>query len=109
MILSASASESDCDALDDLLAGRMLSKGVINGVVEWESAREFFYWRLRRGLAERQLQADIAKANPDMSEDDIKKLHLSWFARFQGQQVLLKSLARINGCLVLQRAPFPHQ
>eukprot|EP00899_Mesostigma_viride_P017896 jgi/Mesvir1/26107/Mv06825-RA.1 len=31
---------------------RMKAKGVITGIVPWASAREFFYWRLRRRLVE---------------------------------------------------------
>jgi hypothetical protein len=32
--------------------GRMSAKGVIRRVVSWEHSRTFFYWRLRRRLAE---------------------------------------------------------
>ena len=30
-------------------AGRMKAKGCINEVLEWRSARGFFYWRIRYG------------------------------------------------------------
>lgn len=64
----------------------MLAKGVINGVVQWETSREYFYWRLQRGLAERKLKADLLKANPDTNEAEAGKLLQSWFGRFQGLQ-----------------------
>ena len=35
--------------------GRMLAKGTIRQALQWEHARRFFYWRLRRRLAEEAL------------------------------------------------------
>jgi len=37
---------------------RMLAKGVIRDIVEWKSARTYFYWRIKRRLAELQLEKD---------------------------------------------------
>jgi len=36
---------------------RMLAKGVIRDIVEWKGARTYFYWRLKRRLAEMELEA----------------------------------------------------
>jgi len=36
-------------------AGRMEAKGVIRKALEWESSREFFFWRLKRRLDEGEL------------------------------------------------------
>jgi len=41
---------------------RMKEKGTIRDVVEWKSARRFFYWRLRRKLLETQLCRQIVDA-----------------------------------------------
>lgn len=41
--------------------GRMRAKGVIDGIVPWRHARRFFYWRLRRRLAETQLHRRMAR------------------------------------------------
>ena len=40
--------------------GRMLEKGVISQVVPFRKARSFFYWRLRRRLAEFSLRRHLA-------------------------------------------------
>lgn len=42
--------------------GRMKAVGVIRQQVEWKSSRSFFYWRLRRKLAEFDLRKKIIEA-----------------------------------------------
>jgi len=42
--------------------GRMKATGVIEREVEWEHARTFFYWRLRRKLAEFDLRKKVQDA-----------------------------------------------
>lgn len=41
-------------------AGRMKAKGVIREILEWRSARRFFYWRVRRRLNEEYILRRIA-------------------------------------------------
>ena len=41
--------------------GRMAATGVVVQEVAWESSRSYFYWRLRRRLAEFQLRDQILK------------------------------------------------
>jgi len=36
---------------------RMLAKGVIRDIVDWKGARHYFFWRLKRRLAEQELEA----------------------------------------------------
>jgi acetyl-CoA carboxylase / biotin carboxylase 1 len=36
-------------------AGRMKAKGVVRDVLEWGSSREYFYWRVKRRLAENEV------------------------------------------------------
>ena len=43
--------------------GRMQAVGVIRKQVEWRSSRSFFYWRLRRKLAEFDLRKKIVDAS----------------------------------------------
>lgn len=43
--------------------GRMEAVGVIRQQVEWKTARSFFYWRLRRKLAEFDLRKKICDAS----------------------------------------------
>lgn len=49
-----------CDLHDR--TGRMKAVGVIQREVEWEEARSFFYWRLRRKLAEFDLRRQLIQA-----------------------------------------------
>lgn len=43
--------------------GRMKAVGVIQQDVEWQQARSFFYWRLRRKLAEFDLRKQLIEAS----------------------------------------------
>ncbi|KAL0472779.1 acetyl-CoA carboxylase [Neurospora intermedia] len=43
-------------------AGRMKAKGVIREVLEWQNARRFFYWRVRRRLNEEYILRRIISA-----------------------------------------------
>jgi acetyl-CoA carboxylase/biotin carboxylase 1 len=52
-------------------AGRMKAKGVIREVIHWEGSRGYFYWRLRRRLAEDAVRAQFKVANPAMSRDAV--------------------------------------
>lgn len=40
--------------------GRMAAVGVIRRAVPWAEARSFFYWRLRRRLAEFHLRKEVS-------------------------------------------------
>lgn len=42
--------------------GRMEAAGVISAQVEWKTSRSYFYWRLRRRLAEFELRKQICTA-----------------------------------------------
>ncbi|GAB5367517.1 hypothetical protein AAMO2058_001237200 [Amorphochlora amoebiformis] len=46
--------------------GRMLSKGVIEDIVEWESSRKYFYWNIRRRMTMVRLMKMIKNANPKL-------------------------------------------
>jgi hypothetical protein len=39
-----------------IYVGRMKAKGCISEVLEWPTAREFFYWRIRRRQVEDPLK-----------------------------------------------------
>ena len=44
----------------------MKAKGVIRDVVPWASSREYFYWRLRRRLAQDKLVKELKAADADL-------------------------------------------
>uniref|UniRef100_A0A7S4BXK4 Acetyl-CoA carboxylase n=1 Tax=Chrysotila carterae TaxID=13221 RepID=A0A7S4BXK4_CHRCT len=55
---------------------RMVAKGVVKRVVEWESAREFFYWRLRRRLLEDDLVSARMQGDSSLGyEETLTQLH----------------------------------
>ncbi|KAI9318493.1 acetyl-CoA carboxylase [Dichotomocladium elegans] len=62
-------------------AGRMEAKGVIRKPLEWRSARKYFYWRVRRRLAEEYTFRSIAQAtNNRLSREQQVGLVKQWFA-----------------------------
>jgi len=60
-------------------AGRMKAKGVIRDSLTWENAREYFYWRVKRRLAEDKLVKRVKEADSSLSKtvvvDMLKQLH----------------------------------
>lgn len=59
-----------CDLHDT--PGRMKIKGVISDVLQWKNARRFFFWRLRRRLAEFNLYKEVQKIDPSATFEDKK-------------------------------------
>jgi len=49
--------------------GRMKAKEVIRSVVEWKNARSYFYYRLRRLLAEEKLREKLAEYQPTYTHE----------------------------------------
>lgn len=64
--------------------GRMQSTGVIVQEVDWSQSRSYFYWRLRRRLAEFQLRAQICKHDADLSLTQASALIKKWFVETGG-------------------------
>lgn len=51
--------------------GRMKAKGAIRGVLQWDTSRAFFYWRLRRRLAEDAVRRAFRAATPAVSREAV--------------------------------------
>ncbi|XP_056313480.1 acetyl-CoA carboxylase isoform X3 [Danio aesculapii] len=64
--------------------GRMQEKGVITDILDWKSARSFFYWRLRRLLLEEVVKKEIMQANQDLSNGHIQSMLRRWFVETEG-------------------------
>lgn len=70
--------------------GRMRATGVIEREVEWKNARTFFFWRLRRKLAEFDLRkkmieaGEIGRATKKLSPLEASALMKSWFVETPG-------------------------
>jgi acetyl-CoA carboxylase carboxyltransferase component len=60
--------------------GRMLHKHVIKQIIDWKSSRKFFYWRLRRLLAQDSLVKEMqASAGQNMDFKKALELLKCWF------------------------------
>ena len=55
-----------CDLHDT--PGRMLGKAIISDIIEWKSARTFFYWKLKMRLAELKICKKIVS---DLNNDEL--------------------------------------
>jgi len=68
--------------------GRMRAKGVIKKQVQWKESRTFFYWRLRRRLAEFELASTISAFESSTvapsSRREILASFQSWFSTTVG-------------------------
>lgn len=58
---------------------RMMAKGVINKIVDWEHSRKFFYTRLLRRISEERIFAQISEADSSISRDSARILMAQWF------------------------------
>lgn len=70
--------------------GRMKAVGVIERAVEWKSARSYFYWRLRRKLAEYDLRkkiietAQVGRGSEVLTPVKASELIKNWFLETKG-------------------------
>ncbi|KAI8984589.1 acetyl-CoA carboxylase [Mycotypha africana] len=61
-------------------SGRMKAKGVIRKALEWRSARQYFYWRVRRRLSEEYtFRKIVAATNSSMDRTQMSNLLKQWF------------------------------
>ncbi|XP_012679531.2 acetyl-CoA carboxylase-like isoform X2 [Clupea harengus] len=65
--------------------GRMQEKGVITDILEWQTSRQFFYWRLRRLLLETELKRRITEASGGhLTDGQMKAMLRRWFVEAEG-------------------------
>ncbi|KAF9175178.1 acetyl-coenzyme-A carboxylase [Mortierella sp. AD011] len=62
-------------------AGRMKAKGTIREALDWANARRYFYWRVRRRLAEEYVRRRIVHANKALTRVEQTKTLIAWFGR----------------------------
>mmetsp|Transcript_28574 Transcript_28574/g.51772 ORF Transcript_28574/g.51772 Transcript_28574/m.51772 type:complete len:2160 (-) Transcript_28574:247-6726(-) len=68
-------------------AGRMKAVGAVQQSLEWRTSREFFYWRLKRCLAEQRLVQDLRAADGRLSTKEAKAAVSSWIQEsFRGKE-----------------------
>jgi acetyl-CoA carboxylase carboxyltransferase component len=63
--------------------GRMKTKGVVSDTVSWPQARKFFFWRLKRKLAEFELYGKITQANKTIVHRDKVTMLQDWIRKSQ--------------------------
>ncbi|KAL3042294.1 hypothetical protein OYC64_020271 [Pagothenia borchgrevinki] len=64
--------------------GRMQEKGVITDILDWQTSRQFFYWRLRRLLLEDTVKSKISAANSELTDGQIQAMLRRWFVEAEG-------------------------
>jgi acetyl-CoA carboxylase/biotin carboxylase 1 len=70
--------------------GRMKAVGVIEREVEWSNARSFFFWRLRRKLAEFDLRkkiqeaSEVGRSSKRLAALEAGRYVKNWFFELQG-------------------------
>eukprot|EP00442_Polarella_glacialis_P024751 CAMPEP_0115061710 /NCGR_PEP_ID=MMETSP0227-20121206/8152_1 /TAXON_ID=89957 /ORGANISM="Polarella glacialis, Strain CCMP 1383" /LENGTH=2235 /DNA_ID=CAMNT_0002447029 /DNA_START=29 /DNA_END=6736 /DNA_ORIENTATION=+ len=65
-------------------SGRMKAVGAVRDSLEWRGSREFFYWRLRRCLAEQLLSRDLQAADPSLGTRDAQATVQGWLQQELG-------------------------
>jgi len=63
---------------------RMHEKGVIQDVVPWKKSRSYFYWRLRRRLAEMDAINRIIEVHQKLTYPQAEAMLLRWFVEDKG-------------------------
>eukprot|EP00178_Gracilaria_changii_P014241 TRINITY_DN402_c0_g1_i1.p1 TRINITY_DN402_c0_g1~~TRINITY_DN402_c0_g1_i1.p1 ORF type:complete len:2462 (+),score=353.38 TRINITY_DN402_c0_g1_i1:1194-8579(+) len=76
-----SIATSFCDLHDT--PGRLIAKGAVRRIIDWRSARSFFYWRLQRRLAEERVRKKVLDADPNMSAEKVTSLLRKWGADYR--------------------------
>lgn len=53
-------------------------------ILEWQTSRHFFYWRLRRLLLEDTVKRKIQAANSELTDGQIQAMLRRWFVEAEG-------------------------
>ena len=62
----------------------MLEKNTISEIVPWQTARRFFYWRLRRRLLEEEIKNELLQAQPGFDVRQVDAMLRRWFVEDKG-------------------------
>jgi len=87
--------------------GRMQAKGVIRNVVPWAEARPYFYWRVRRRLAQDALVKQLKEADSSLEHAAGVALLQSWCeADWDDDEAVLKWLESNSDAIAAKTAAF---
>lgn len=53
-------------------------------ILEWQTSRQFFYWRLRRLLLEETVKRKIQAANSELTDGQVQAMLRRWFVEAEG-------------------------
>lgn len=67
-------------------------------ILEWQTSRQFFYWRLRRLLLEDTVKRKIQAANSELTDGQIQAMLRRWFVEAEGA-VKVKTHCALIGSL----------
>ncbi|KAJ2877112.1 acetyl-coenzyme-A carboxylase, partial [Coemansia aciculifera] len=62
-------------------AGRMAAKGVIRKELQWAQSRTYFYYRLKRRLAEEHVRKQMRSVAPNVDRKEQTEVIRSWFLK----------------------------
>lgn len=75
-------------------SNRMKAKGTIREALEWSNARRYFYWRLRRRLAEERVAKQLAEADPSLSRQERVSMVQNIVAESESDQAAVSALEK---------------
>jgi len=63
---------------------RRLAKGVIQEILDWREARQFFYWKVRRRLLESEYEQKLKAASKSLNRGQMQSMLRRWFIEAKG-------------------------
>lgn len=63
---------------------RMVAKGVVRDILDWRTAREFFYWKVKRRILEFDVEKQVKVANKNVNHGQLLSMLRRWFIESKG-------------------------
>lgn len=76
----------------------------VQDVLEWQTSRLFFYWRLRRLLLEDTVKRKIQCANSELTDGQVQAMLRRWFVEAEGA-VKVRYQKLVNKKYIFSRSP----
>lgn len=84
-----------CDLHDT--PGRMVEKNAVRRIVDWEHARNFFYWRMQRRLAEETVRKKVYTADGALTDAEVTSFLKKWAADYNMERGVNGHTDGVNG------------
>ena len=76
---------------------------VSQDILDWQTSRQFFYWRLRRLLLEDTVKSKISAANSELTDGQIQAMLRRWFVEAEGAVKVKPHRVLMTFVLYIQR------